>query len=991
MMVAALLSLVLAPIQSDSVPARPISQLVHTVFTPKNSGAPSGIRTLAQTTDHYLWVGAFGGLYRFDGVRFARYTSLDGDTLATGPINRLLPSRNGGLWIVGSGGVVYHLAEGHFTTFGKPADSVRVILLAESRSGEVMAAVSSGLFRLRDGKWEEIGPELGFPGKSCMAVWYDADDTLWAIADDRLVYLPAGSRKFLVAGHQVQAQSYGTRFTQQRDGTVWASDLSHSAYTIEKDGDGSPGFTEILDYAMAVLVDRKGSLWIGTSDHGLRHVRDVARLRGRRLKGDDPAIDTYSTKQGLLTNVVVDLLEDHEGNIWVASGGGLERFREGAFIPVPTANPGRPRYVMAGRDSSVWTSAYNIGTLERFGPRGGYDSTDPGTNSVNMTQDSSGNLFILRGSHVVRREGTRWVEIPLRRGSARRLVSEAIDTAGTFWAYSQDYGLLRLEGDTMIQVDSMTHPEHFAMLRSDRQGRIWAAQRNRVTMVAAGTVHKFGPEQGLKGQVYDFFEDSAGVVWVSTSTGLSRFEGDHFRTLDARHGIRNGMVFGAVQDQLGAWWLSTMPGILWYPPGELERVMADSAHVPRTRTFDESDGMIGGLVKSYYGYVIALSADGQVWVATDSGLARIDPRRMPPSQPPPVTIEVARLQGKEHAPADRFGIPPGSGDLEIDYTSLTYGTPERVQFRYRLEGADTAWRDVGTRRRAYYTSLAPGDYRFRVTASYGDGIWNEQPASWSFRVLPAWYQTIWFRVLLVLAIAGVGGAAVALFQRERHARAERRMREKFEATLAERVRIAQDLHDTLLQGFAGVTLQLKAAELALPDSPDLAAETILRTQDLARASLREARERVWEMKESDLDQEDLPTVLERVARERAAGTGITVSMTVHGDRRRLTRSLEDAAFRIGREAVVNAIRHAQPTRIDMTIDFTPSTLRLTVRDDGRGFTAHTAAAARSAGHFGVSGMRDRAEHLGGTCEVAAAEGGGTLVTLELGLPQGAAR
>ena len=214
-------------------------------------------------------------------------------------------------------------------------------------------------------------------------------------------------------------------------------------------------------------------------------------------------------------------------------------------------------------------------------------------------------------------------------------------------------------------------------------------------------------------------------------------------------------VYGAAQDDQGAWWLATLPGILRFPPGEIEHALADSTYVPRYRAFDESDGMIGALVKGYWGPILAKSADGRIWVATDSGLARIDPRVIPLAQPPPVSLEVVRMNGHESAIADGAAIPSGTSAIEIDYTSLTFGTPERIQFRYRLEGVDPGWREVGARRRAYYSTLAPGTYRFRVTASYGDGLWNEAGASWTFRVLPAWHQTVWFKAAMVLVVAGL--------------------------------------------------------------------------------------------------------------------------------------------------------------------------------------------------------------------------------------------
>jgi signal transduction histidine kinase len=532
-----------------------------------------------------------------------------------------------------------------------------------------------------------------------------------------------------------------------------------------------------------------------------------------------------------------------------------------------------------------------------------------------------------------------------------------------------------------------------ANLLSDTRGRLWIAQMNRVAMYDRGRVQLFGPTEGVGlGLVNHVVEDHTGNIWAATDGGLSRFEGGHFRAVLPRPGVPGRAVYDAVEDDAGAWWLVVDNRVLRFPPREIDRAIEDPTHAMEYRQFDELDGLPGTFGgNAVMGSQITRAADGRIWVATDSGVASIDPRDLLVGPAPPVLIETIRIDGRERPPSDTVSIPPGSRGLEIDYTATSLSLPERVQFRYQLEGEDRTWHDVGTRRRAYYTGLAPRSYRFRVIASNGDGVWNERGAAWSFRVLPAWYQTAWFRGGGALLIGGLGATAAALVQRRRHLRSREALRSRYEATLAERARIAQDLHDTLLQGFAGVTLQLKTAELALPEQPDVAAETLMRVQQLARASLREARERVWDMRETDLGGDDLPTALEAIARERTAGTGIEVSVVSAGRRRRLARAVEDAAFRIGREAVVNAVRHAEARRIEIHVAFGATTLRLEVRDDGRGFTAEEAEDARRRGHLGLSGVRERATRMGGRCDVRARPAGGTIVAFEVPLAEAGGR
>jgi signal transduction histidine kinase len=465
---------------------------------------------------------------------------------------------------------------------------------------------------------------------------------------------------------------------------------------------------------------------------------------------------------------------------------------------------------------------------------------------------------------------------------------------------------------------------------------------------------------------------------------VGKFEGGRFRSIGERR-VPGGAVYGITEDDEGAWWIATRTGVHRLPPGEIDRALADSTRRVRHRTFDQRDGLRGTVTVSSWGPPITRTADGRIWVATDSGVASADPRSLPRDVPPPVLIEAVRIDGQEVSPSEAARIPAGRRDLEIDYTATVLATPERVQFRYRLDGEDRTWHVAGTGRRASYPRLAPGDYRFRVAARTGDGAWDEAGTVWAFRVLPAWYQTPWSRAAGVVLIGALGAVAAAAVQRRRHVRAQEALRAQYEATLAERGRIAQDLHDTLLQGFIGVTLQLKAAEVALPAKPDVAAETIRRVLGLARESLREARERVWDMRRTATASDDLPAALEAVARERATGTGIEICVAVVGERRRLERPLEDAAFRIGREAVANAIRHAAPRRIDIVAGYGATVFTLEVRDDGRGFAPEEAEQARREGHFGLTGIRERAERAGGRCDVRARSGGGTTVALELPL------
>jgi signal transduction histidine kinase/ligand-binding sensor domain-containing protein len=972
----------------DSTKPRPISQMVHTTWTAKD-GAPSEVLAFAQTREGYLWIGTRSGLIRFDGVRFVQFTAPTGDTLPTGGVLSLRATHDGSLWVVSTSGWVSRIRDGRVTSFGEKDGVPATVQLAESRAGMLLAATTKGIRQFAGGAWNDAGAEWRYTGGETKAIWFDREDELWVEAHDRFLYLPAGANRFVDPGMKLLYGSDRGMFAETNDGAIWFTEVRRSAHTVSRSGDSRP-VTEVLGGTFNLLVDRKGSLWLGSVGDGLRRLLDPTTVHGGKIGPSDPIGEKYAEKEGLLSGIVNAIFEDREGNIWVATDRGIERFRESAFTPFPAPGPARPRFVFASRDTSIWSAAFNYPWMIRMRPTS-RDSI-PTLILGNVAEDRSGTLWFAQNNRIGWIKDLRMSTASVGRPSAfyRGITT---DSTGNVWVFETGYGLARATATGVVRVDSLPTADRslYALtMFADRAGRIWIGHVGHVTMADHGQMRVFGPNQGvMPGHVNGFLEDSGGAIWFVGDAGISKFDRDHFRSIPRRQSLPGRSVYGAAEDALGAWWVVTPGAVLRLPPGEVDRALADSNHVISYRTFGVLDGIPGMLSGSAWGPQIARAPDGRIWIAADSGVASIDPRNLPNDAVPEVLIEAARVGGFELTwPAS--GIGPRMSDLEIDYTATALANPERIQFRYRLEGADSAWHDVGARRRAYFTGLAPGSYVFRVSARNGEGSWSEAGAVWPFRVLPAWYQTLWLRAAVLLMFAGLIALGSRMVQRRRDLQTRERVKNEYEATLAERSRIAQDLHDTLLQGFVGVTVQIQAAEFALSKQPDVAAQTLVtverleRASRLARASLKEARERVWDMRE-ELGADDLPAALEAFARERTAGSGVEISVINKGHRRRLSARVEDAVFRIGREALVNAVRHAQARRIEIHVEFEPNTVRLDVLDDGRGFSAEQAEDAQREGHFGLSGARERAEFFGGHFDVRPRPGGGTVVSLELPL------
>jgi signal transduction histidine kinase/ligand-binding sensor domain-containing protein len=976
-----LASFVIALSQADSAKALPITQLVHTKWTAKD-GAPNDIRDLAQTTDGYLWLGSSSGLTRFDGVRFVHFTPRYGETLPVAGVGSLLAARDGGLWIVWRSGQVSRLRDGRLTTYGEHDGLPVAFHVAESGTGVVVAGTATGMARFGDGKWKDISREWGYPDAISRALWFDREGALWTETEKRVLYLPAGGSRFVDPEMPLRRVPYNADFAEQADGTVWIAEVGRSAHTVPRVGERAP-VSEVMVGTWTLLIDRKGSLWVGSAGDGLRRVVDVSRIRGKKVGQFGAEAEQFTEKDGLLSNVVTALLEDRDGGVWVATSGGVERFREGSFTPIVTHRSRTARQVRAGRDSSVWTTAYNEKGAYRLS-HGRTDLLASGFIPYSVFADALGNVWTFDAARVFRLEGRRFTPIAVRARGATRFTDITVDRDGSLWVFDERLGLLRLGGDSLTPVGSLAQSAFpHAYLYGDRQGRVWVGQQNRIAVYDHGRIRTFDAAKGdAPADINGFFEDRAGTMWVACNAGVSRFENGRFRALPERQAVPGRTVLGMTADDGGAWWLVTRGGVLRLPPGELERAFADSAYHIQYRTFDELDGLPGSINSTFWGPMVTRAADGRIWVGTDGGVAYLDPRNITGDPAPPALVEGLRVDGREQRPSDGLAVPPGRHDLEIDYTTTTLARPERVEFRYRLDGQDPDWREVGTRRRAYYTGLAPGAYTFRVSATSGDGDWNDAGGTtWTFRVLPTWYQTLWFRVGGVLLISGIGAATAALVQRRRHVQSRADLERQHQATMAERARIAQDLHDSLLQGFTGITFTLRAIQRRLAERPWESVAALNDVAGLAETTLRDARRMIWDMRTPELDQHDLPRAIEQSAERLVATAPVRLVFETIGAVRRVPAKVEMALFRIARESVANALRHAEAATITISLAYEPNLIRLTVHDDGRGFVQDQEATAADRGHMGLSGIRERARDIGATVDISSSGERGTTVTV----------
>jgi signal transduction histidine kinase len=530
--------------------------------------------------------------------------------------------------------------------------------------------------------------------------------------------------------------------------------------------------------------------------------------------------------------------------------------------------------------------------------------------------------------------------------------------------------------ETLTQATGLGSDLVGAMAR-DTHGNLWVATLAGLSRLqgAKPSVTNFTAADGLSSNVITaLLARSNGTLLVGTQGhGWNMWDGQHFSHV-ARNGLNQTTIHAILDDGENHLWFATGNGI-----ARCDCDMADGCS--HWIEFGPADGLRGREMATNSHPSAWRSRDGLLWFATPKGLVEADPAHFPVNNvPPPVALvrfAVDDIDQSLHE-ADSLKVPAGHNHFQFDYAGLSFTAPQKVRYRYMLDGFDHQWTDAGARRAAYYTNIPPGHYTFRVQASNNDGVWNTDGAALAFALQPHFYQTIWFYILLAAFAAGL----VVLLLRLRLIRAER----EFRAVLAERNRIAREVHDTLAQGYVGVSVQLEVlAELLRYSKVDSAIEQLDSARKNVREGLAEARQSIWALRSQDSGENTLPVKLRR-ATEQANGHGVEATFSLYGAYRPVSGDTEREFLRVGQEAIHNVKKHAGATHLYVQLEYGPAEIALVVRDDGRGFETNNGASSPP-GHFGLTGMRERADAIGGTLEVTSEPGFGTTVRLQMMTPK----
>jgi signal transduction histidine kinase/ligand-binding sensor domain-containing protein len=944
---------------------------VATVWGTEQGLPQNSVNAILQDHEGYLWLGTFGGLARFDGQRFTVFDSANTPGFGGARILAVCESRTRVLWLGTTEGLI-RFDNGVARTFterdGLP--SAFVSSVRQDAEGKIWINTSRGVARVV-GTNPEPYPTLG--GKAVAEFYLQArDGSMWFRSGRDVVRFGAdGSTETLHAG-----KPSGFLVREARDGSVWVAFRDENrlvryyhgtfsdvplprverreftaeyteafAISLENDADGTllllipAGLIRIVDGRLSApeslplprngselpkvrsfVTDREGNLWVGTIGTGLVRLRRAPLI-------------AYGKGEGLSDESFNAIFQDRDGRLWL--GGDSLYWSEGnEFHLVP-----RVKNVLAiaqTRDGDMWFGGYGGLYRWRSGVLTEFKIEAPGVKAI--FED---------------RQGTLWV------GALKQ---------------ERPGGLYRFREGKFEQVPGISD---VSQIVEDRNDGFWVVGVEGLFLFRGGKMRRYDRTQGLPDHSDDMRQDSTGTLWLASyGGGLARFRDGRFKTITTRNGLPNNMLVGIVDDGKGNLWISSNQNIF--------RLSLKEAN-------DVADGKIGSLLPVSYGLGEGMrssesnhgspaglkTADGRIWFPTLRGVVAIDPASSN-GLAPPVIVEEAWAGSLALGREGETRVPPGNNTFDFRFTALSLGAPEKVRFKYRLDPYDKNWVDSGTVRTAHYTNMTPGDYTFRVIAANSFGIWNDQGATVNFVLRPHFYQTVWF--YLVWAAAFLGLLCAGYWYRLRQIRRAYNLR--LAGQVDERLRVARELHDTLLQSFQGLIPVFQAARNLLPTRPDRAAEVLDEGLEDAGDAIVEGRSAIQNLRANPSLDGDLESLLNAVGAELTRARKTEESppafrVIVEGSRHPLSPLVQDEIYRIGREMLRNAFRHARAGRIEVEIRYDSRAFKLRVRDDGIGMDSSLLKGGAVPGHWGLAGMHERARKMGGRLEIWSESGAGT--------------
>ncbi|HEL4845148.1 MULTISPECIES: sensor histidine kinase [Stenotrophomonas] len=930
-------------------------------------GAPGDIWDITQDRDGLLWLATGSGLYRFDGRRFERQAAPVGSQFPSTNMVTLAHAADGALWIGYFQAGISRFAQGRLHNYGREQGvPVGVVpRFSQDRQGQLWAAINGGLRRFDGQRWQPLPAAAGLPERRVQWVLHDSRGRFWVLADLKIWMRAAGQTTFEDTGIAVSQMA---TLAESPQGEVWLADrvrgtspLANAQGLLAASEREARRLPELVAARLQFTAD--GALWATMSPHG-----GVARITfdGSRAV----RMERFDSPHGLTATSAVPIIADREGNLWVGTNLGLNRFRARSVHTLAVGPSDPYRSLVRASDGRVYGYGEDLKPYDLR--RTLLDGSAPQLQAA--ARQAPTPIWQFDWVNLARTVAGHTSLIPLPAPfTGQPLHALLFPDDAQAWVCTGERGVLHyLHGQWQREVRL---PEQAcSSLALDAHGQLLLGYADgRLRRMSAGHIESFDASQGLSVGPITAMLHHQDLLLVAGEAGLAARVGNG-RFVPVRTdmaGVLEGIT-GMVADPNGHLWFNGSRGLVRLGSDELRRTLRTGLPVT-PRLFDAVDGMPGIALQSGPIATATLADDGLLWLATNQGLAWLDTTRSHVNTMAPSVRIGEVLYGSEHEPLrDGLRLPAGTSQLQIDYVALSLARPERNRYRYRLSGVDDGWQDAGSSTRAYYTNLAPGNYRFDVEAANEDGIWSTAPASRGFRIAPTFMQTVWFKLLCAAAILALLVMAVRIRSGQLAALFRARLQERN----GERERIARDLHDTLLQGSQGLILRLHAISQAA-QTPEPVRSQLEAAMQLAERNLAEGRERVNALRDGPFAGRDLASALADVHAEYAGHGTNPLRLTVEGATPALQADAAEEVFLIGREAIRNALRHAHASAIEVELSYGTRCFLLHVRDDGVGIDDENAGH----GHWGLQGMRERAQRLGAELQLWTRPGLGTEVAL----------
>jgi signal transduction histidine kinase/ligand-binding sensor domain-containing protein len=956
------------------------------------NGLPQNkVTAVTQTHDGYLWLGTYGGLARFDGVQFKVFDDNNTPALHGSRVTSLFEAADGTLWIGDESGRVTQYKNGRFEAveFHPDWSGGKIYDIASDETGDIWVLNESGLLaRVRDGL--VLTPETGTASK-LVDMARSANGTIWVARDGRVSVLEKGHLRPLELNGAGVQNTYVMGIGASRDGGLWmAVDGRIRKWKDEKWlEDLGPTPWEPSPVTRWVET-RQGVLFAGTADRGLYLF--FLNQNEKPLHFDHAG--------GFPSDWVISLWEDREGNVWSGTGTGLVLVRPNNVETISPPDQWKGRAVLSvcpGQNGALWIGTEGAGVY-RFqnGVWKNFNTAEGIHNPYvwSLAEDPQGRLWVGTWGGGLFVQKDELFDFAPGMTNLTPPMPAILFAHNGLWI-GTTAGLLRYENDKATWFNKK-NGQTFGDVRTiaeSNEGELWFGMAgNGLARLENQDVRLFKKSDGVSSDFIEclHFSDD-GTLWIGTfGGGLNRYKDGHFSVINRNAGLPNNAIGDIEADGRGYFWISSYGGIIRVSEAELNRCADGEIKEMNCLTFGMNDGLPTLECSEGLQPAGCKTPDGHLWFPTSKGLVSIDPANVRFNRlPPPVVIEEMRVDDQPfaiEALGDApFKIPPGRHRFDFQYTGLSFIAPEKVRFKYRLNGFDNDWVDAGTKRLAIYNSLAPGEYSFQVTACNNDGVWSETGASVAFRVLPFFWQTSWFRVLVLAALVAASGGLVWIDTRRRMRRKLERI-ERQRDIEHERARIAQDIHDDLGANLTRITMLSESARSELGSSTQTLNE-LNQIYDTARELTHSMDEIVWAVNPKHDTLESLTGYLEKFAQDLLATAGIRcrLDMPDQFPEWRLTAEIRHNVFLAFKEALHNVVRHASAAEVSIFLKLDKLAFELTVADDGRGFsrefggTKVADTSDRISSGDGLENMNRRLHEIGGVCEIQTGLGQGTKV------------